>query len=109
MTIRAFFAFIHPCLIGLSWAGWLYIFKNGAHLGTVQFFQMWCTIWIFSMINFQVIDGVCCLIDVKWMPFMILSWVITQIATVILPNSLANNFYRVDYFFPSYHVWVSVS
>ncbi|KAI5803609.1 hypothetical protein DFH27DRAFT_556418 [Peziza echinospora] len=105
MKIRAFFAFFHPCLIGLFWASWLYIFKNGAQLGTVQFFQMWCTIWMFAMINFQVIDGVCSLIDVKWMPYMIFSWVITQIATVILPNSLASNFYRVDYFFPSYHVW----
>ncbi|KAF8448608.1 hypothetical protein BDZ91DRAFT_751867 [Kalaharituber pfeilii] len=105
LLIRFLFGTLHPMLIGLSWAGWLYIFKNSVHIGTVQFFQIWCVFWLFATINFHLIDGICALVDVKWIPFFIFSWILSQIATVVIPHELSSVFYRVDYFFPSYHVW----
>ena len=92
-------------MVGLSWTGWVWIFKNGADLGTGPFFLIWCIVWLYGLISFQVIDGACSLLEMRWMPFVVLSWIIAQVTSVISPHELANNFYRIDYFFPANHVW----
>ncbi|CCX16286.1 Similar to Nitrosoguanidine resistance protein SNG1; acc. no. P46950 [Pyronema omphalodes CBS 100304] len=105
LTVRFIIGTLWPFILGLSWAGWVFIFQTTGDLQTPQFFAIWSSIWLFAAICFWTIDGVGALIGVQWMPFFILSWIIVQIATVISPMQLASHFYRVDYFFPSHHIW----
>lgn len=32
-------------------------------------------------------------------------WVITQVSSAIAPLTIANQFYRIEYFFPAHHMW----
>lgn len=41
----------------------------------------------------------------KFGPFIILPWVITQISAAISPVGLANQWYRIEYVLPAHHLW----
>jgi len=105
LATRFFFGTVWSCIVGLSWASWIYIWKNGVAMGSEYFFMVWVTMWLYSALNFWVIDGVCSLVEMQWMPFFVLSWIICQVAGVISPPDLASRFYRVDYILPSHHTW----
>lgn len=105
LLIRAVLGTAYPCFIGLSWAGWVYTWKDGADLGPGQYFLSWLTIWLYASINFWVIDGMCAVLEMRWMPFFIITAIITQVTAVLSPMELASNFYRVEYLLPSHHIW----
>ncbi|RPB07560.1 hypothetical protein P167DRAFT_495636 [Morchella conica CCBAS932] len=105
LLIRAVLGTAYPCLIGLSWAGWVYTWKDGADLGAGQYFLSWLTIWLYASINFWVIDGTCAVLEMRWMPFFVITAIITQVSAVLSPMELASNFYRIEYLLPSHHIW----
>lgn len=105
LVVRAVLGTAYPCLIGLSWAGWVYAWKDGADLGAGQYFLCWLTIWLYASINFWVIDGTCAVLEMRWMPFFVITAIITQVSAVLSPMELASNFYRIEYLLPSHHIW----
>ncbi|KAH0603556.1 uncharacterized protein H6S33_007878 [Morchella sextelata] len=105
LLVRAVLGTAYPCLIGLSWAGWVYTWKDGADLGAGQYFLSWLTVWLYASINFWVIDGTCAVLEMRWMPFFVITAIITQVSAVLSPMELASNFYRIEYLLPSHHIW----
>jgi len=108
LILRAILAVCYPCLIGMSWAGWIYIWKDGnegSHLGTGQFFLTWLTMWLYAAIHFNVIDGTASLVHLRWMSFFMLTILLTQVAATVGPHELANRFYKIDYLLPAFHIW----
>ncbi|KAI5783657.1 hypothetical protein EDC01DRAFT_789346 [Geopyxis carbonaria] len=105
LVTRAAVGTLFPLFIGISWAGWVWVFASPVALTGAQFVLVALTVWLCAAINFNVIDGVCALVPMQWMPFFIISWIITQVSATINPIELASVFYRVDYVLPSHHVW----
>jgi hypothetical protein len=68
-----------------------------------MFFAFWAVTWVFSMINFDVLDIVTGFIPMAFIPFFILTWIIFNVAASLGPEEILHHWYRINYFFPSLH------
>lgn len=68
-----------------------------------MFFAFWALTWVFSMINFDMLDIITGFIPMAFVSLFFLSWVIFNVAGSLGPPEILNHWYRINYFFPSLH------
>ena len=78
-------------------------FRGSYHIDAKMFFAFWAVTWVYSMINFDVLDVITGFIPMAFVPFLFLSWVIFNVAASLGPPEILNNWYRINFFFPSLH------
>ncbi|KAK8066207.1 hypothetical protein PG997_012954 [Apiospora hydei] len=83
------------CVTGMIWA-----FRAGWDVGALQFGQSWMVLWLFAHLNFQVIDVFTIWLPVPYVPMALISWVIMNVTSILLPFELSPAFYRLGYLFP---------
>ncbi|KAK7966868.1 uncharacterized protein PG986_001145 [Apiospora aurea] len=88
------------CVTGMIWA-----FRAGWDVGALQFGQSWMVLWLFAHLNFQVIDVFTIWLPVPYVPMALISWVIMNVTSILLPFELSPAFYRLGYLFPSHEVY----
>ncbi|KAK8038310.1 hypothetical protein PG994_015077 [Apiospora phragmitis] len=88
------------CVTGMIWA-----FRAGWDVGALQFGQSWMVLWLFAHLNFQLIDVFTIWLPVPYVPMALISWVIMNVTSILLPFELSPAFYRLGYLFPSHEVY----
>jgi hypothetical protein len=103
MIARLFWSTIWPVFTSLCTAGWTFAFRGSYHIDAKMFFAFWALTWVFSMINFDMLDIITGFVPMAFVPFLFLTWVIFNVAGSLGPPEILNHWYRINYFFPSLH------
>ncbi|KAH8894192.1 hypothetical protein GQ53DRAFT_744932 [Thozetella sp. PMI_491] len=88
------------CSTGAIWA-----FRSGWDVNGVQFVLNWLTLWLFAHLNFQVLDSFATWLPLPYVPMALISWVMLNVASIMLPFELSPAFFKIGYLFPSHAVY----
>lgn len=103
MVARLFWSTVWPVFTSLCTAGWTFAFRGSYHIDAKMFFAFWALTWVFSMINFDMLDIITGFIPMAFVPFLFLSWIMFNVAASLGPPEILNHWYRISYLFPSLH------
>ncbi|WZH40838.1 DUF3533 domain-containing protein [Fusarium acuminatum] len=88
------------CVIGTIWA-----FKSGWEINGSQFILSWVVLWLFAHINFLTIDVFTIWLPHPFVPMALVSWIIFNVTSTLLPFDLSPSFYRIGYIFPAHELY----
>ncbi|CAG7565405.1 unnamed protein product [Fusarium equiseti] len=88
------------CVIGTIWA-----FKSGWNINGSQFVLPWVVLWLFAHINFLTIDVFTIWLPHPFVPMALVSWIIFNVTSTLLPFDLSPAFYRTGYIFPAHELY----
>jgi len=88
------------CVTGAIWA-----FRDGWDVNGNQFVLTWITLWLFAHLNFLAMDLFSVWLAVQYVPMALISWVVLNITSILLPFELSNGFYRWAYALPTHEVY----
>jgi hypothetical protein len=86
------------CFIGsLCVTGAIWIFKTGWQVNGVQFVLTWMALWLYTHLNFLTLDVFTLWLPPPFVPMALISWLILNIGSIILPFELMSDFYKWSY------------
>ncbi|KAI9046688.1 hypothetical protein LZ554_009427 [Drepanopeziza brunnea f. sp. 'monogermtubi'] len=88
------------CVTGSIWA-----FKAGWAVDGKQFALSWAILWLFAHLNFLALDLFTVWLAAPYIPMALITWVIFNVASILLPFELSNGFYRWGYAMPAHEVY----
>lgn len=102
VLIRTISSIIFTLIASLTVIGYIWAFRETWAVNGSQFVLSWLILWLFMHVNFLVIDTASSFIPISFLPFFILTWIITNVAGTVFPFELTAGFYRVGYALPSH-------
>jgi hypothetical protein len=100
---RFFCGLIWPFFSSLCSAGWTFAFRGSYNMTTRMFFAYWAVTWVYSMISFDLLDLITGFVPMAFVPFFLLTWIVFSVGAALGAPTILNNWYRINYFFPSLH------
>ncbi|KGO68035.1 protein of unknown function DUF3533 [Penicillium italicum] len=101
LCLSVFFAFITSlCMSGYIWA-----FREDWETTPGQFPSTWMIIWLAMHVHFLIIDSATSVLPMKFMPFFMVTWMITNVSSTISPFELSPGFYRIGYALPAHELY----
>ncbi|KAE8167895.1 hypothetical protein BDV40DRAFT_129558 [Aspergillus tamarii] len=94
------------CATGAIWA-----FRNGWHVNGNQFVLTWVSLWLFAHLNFLVLDVFTVWLPPPYIPMALISWVVLNSTSVLLPFDLSPGFYHWGYALPAnsiYQIFIDI-
>jgi hypothetical protein len=88
------------CVAGSIWA-----FKAGWDVNGNQFVLTWMILWLFAHVNFLTLDVFTVWLPPPYIPMALISWVVFNVTSILLPFELSPAFYRYGYVFPAHEVY----
>jgi hypothetical protein len=105
---RVFWSILWLLLRSLCSAEWTFAFRGFYHLDAKIFYAFWTVTWVYSMIFFDMVGIITGLVPVAFVPFLMVSWVIFNVAASLGDPTMLNPRFRINYFFPALH-WYQTS
>ncbi|EFY93822.1 hypothetical protein MAC_00313 [Metarhizium acridum CQMa 102] len=102
ILIRAIISCGYTFFGGLLITAAIWAFKAGWNVSGAAFVLDWMTFWLLSHVSFLVLDVFSIWIPPQYVPFALVTWVITNVTSVIVPFSLSSGFYRWGYALPAH-------
>lgn len=94
------------CLVGsLCTTGAIWAFRAGWNVSGGQFAMNWMALWLFAHINFLQLDVFTIWLPPPYVPMALISWVIFNITSILLPFELSPAFFRIGYAAPAHEVY----
>ncbi|KAF2665741.1 hypothetical protein BT63DRAFT_74621 [Microthyrium microscopicum] len=88
------------CVAGTIWA-----FRAGWGVDTGQFFLCWAVLWLFAHTNFLTLDVFTTWLPHPYVPMALISWVVINVTSILVPFELSPGFYRWAYLLPAHEVY----
>ncbi|KAE9974518.1 hypothetical protein EG328_003788 [Venturia inaequalis] len=88
------------CVAGMIWA-----FRDGWDVNAYQFLLTWMILWLFAHVNFLTLDVFTLWLPPPYIPMALISWVILNVTSILLPFELSPGFYKYAYVFPAHEVY----
>jgi hypothetical protein len=88
------------CTAGAVWA-----FRYGWNVNGSQFMLTWMVLWLFAHLNFLVLDVFTIWLPPPYVPMALISWIIMNVTSILLPFELSPAFYQVGYAFPAHSIF----
>ncbi|KAJ5874867.1 uncharacterized protein N7529_003297 [Penicillium soppii] len=89
----------------LSTAGAIWAFRNGWHVNGNQFALSWAALWLFAHLNFLVLDVFTVWLPPPYVPMALITWIITNVTSILLPFELSPGFYKIGYGLPAHAIF----
>ncbi|KAL9560696.1 hypothetical protein ACKAV7_015187 [Fusarium commune] len=105
IVVRLILSLIYTFIGSLCVAGAIWAFKAGWDVNGNQFVLSWITIWLFAHVNFLTLDVFTIWLPPPFIPMALVSWIILNVTSLLLPFDLNPAFYRVGYIFPAHEVY----
>ncbi|KAL2213879.1 hypothetical protein CC79DRAFT_1362667 [Sarocladium strictum] len=83
----------------------IWAFKGNWDVSGKQFAINWMILWLFSHVNFMAIDVFTIWVPPQYVPMMLITWIVTNVTSIILPFALSSPFYRWGYALPAHAVY----
>ncbi|OCL12638.1 putative Nitrosoguanidine resistance protein SNG1 [Glonium stellatum] len=94
------------CLLGsLSTAGAIWAFRAGWNVNGNQFALTWAILWLFAHVNFLTLDVFSIWLPPPYVPMALITWVVFNVTSILLPFALSPAFYRWAYVMPAHEVY----
>ncbi|KAJ5940879.1 hypothetical protein N7516_001047 [Penicillium verrucosum] len=103
--IRAIASILYTLTGSLLMAGYIWAFRESWGQRGSQFVLTWIIMWLLMHINFLFFDITTAFIPIQFMPFIVLTWVILNVASTISPFELNPGFFRWGYALPSHEAY----
>jgi hypothetical protein len=104
-TLRLGISVLYTFIASICMSGNIWAFREGWDVNGGQVALTWMAIWLVMHLNFLLIDSVTTVIPMKFMPFAILTWIIINVSSSLLPFDLSPGFYRVGYALPDHQLY----
>ena len=88
------------CVVSMIWA-----FKSDWNVNGNQYALTWIALWLFAHANFLTLDVFTIWLPAPFVPMALVSWIIFNVTSVILPFELSPGFYQLGYIFPAHEVY----
>ncbi|OJJ42389.1 hypothetical protein ASPZODRAFT_76941 [Penicilliopsis zonata CBS 506.65] len=88
------------CTTGAIWA-----FRHGWQVNGAQFVLTWMVLWLFAHLNFLVLNIFTIWILPPFVPMALISWIILNVTSILLPFELSPAFYKWGYALPAHSVF----
>lgn len=88
------------CVTGMIWA-----FRAGWDVNAAQFFLTWMVLWLFAHANFLSLDIFTIWVPAAYVPMALITWMILNVASILVPFELSSRFYRWAYVMPAHEVY----
>ena len=94
------------CFVGsLCTAGAIWAFRAGWNVNGVQFVLTWMTLWLFAHLNFLAFDVFSIWLPPPLVPMALVTWIMLNLTSILLPFALSPRFYRWAYALPTHAVY----
>lgn len=99
--ISLFYTFVGSlCVAGSIWA-----FRAGWDVNSNQLVLTWMILWLFAHVNFLTLDVFTVWLPPPYIPMALISWVVFNVTSILLPFNLSPAFYSYGYVFPAHEVY----
>ncbi|KAJ5238124.1 hypothetical protein N7489_008215 [Penicillium chrysogenum] len=102
---RQIISLIYTLVGAMCTAGAIWAFRSGWDVNGNQFALTWLVLWLFAHLTFLVLDVFTIWLPPPYVPMALISWVILNITSILLPFELSPGFYKVGYAFPAHAVF----
>ncbi|KAH8705588.1 nitrosoguanidine resistance protein SNG1 [Talaromyces proteolyticus] len=102
---RLFISLIYTFIGSLCTAGAIWAFRYGWHVNANQFVLTWVVIWLFAHLNFLAFDVFTIWIPVQYVPMALVTWIVLNVTSILLPFELSPAFYKWAYAIPAHSVF----
>ncbi|CAI7578908.1 unnamed protein product [Penicillium palitans] len=103
--IRIITSILYTLTGSLLMTGYIWAFRESWEQQGSRFVLTWITMWLLMHINFLFFDITTAFIPIQFMPFIVLTWVILNVASTISPFELNPGFFRWGYALPSHEAY----
>ncbi|KAJ5553487.1 hypothetical protein N7494_002865 [Penicillium frequentans] len=103
--VRQIISGLYTLAGSLCTAGAIWAFRHGWHVNGNQFVLTWMTLWLFAHLNFLVLDVFSIWLPPPLLPMALISWVVLNVTSILLPFELSPGFYKVGYALPAHSVF----
>lgn len=100
--VRLIISAVYTLAGSLCTAGAIWAFRNGWHVNGNQFALSWAVLWLFAHLNFLVLDFFTVWLPPPYVPMAFITWLITNVTSILLPFELSPGFYKVGYALPAH-------
>ncbi|KAH8586016.1 hypothetical protein B0O99DRAFT_529535 [Bisporella sp. PMI_857] len=101
--LRFFLSITYTFLASLSLVGYIWAFREDWGVNGNQFALSWMVMWLYMHVNFVVLDTATAFIPVSFLTFFVLTWVILNVTSTIMPFEFSPRFYRWGYTLPAHN------
>jgi len=88
------------CTTGAIWA-----FAPDWNVNGNQFALTWVTLWLFAHLNFNTLDFFTIWLPPPYVPMSLISWIVFNVTSILVPFDLSPRFYRWAYAMPAHEVY----
>jgi hypothetical protein len=85
------------CVTGAIWA-----FRSNWQVNGNQFVLTWVALWLFAHANFLTLDVFTAWVPAPLVPMALITWVVFNVASVMVPFELSSPFYKWGYAIPAH-------
>jgi hypothetical protein len=101
LTVSILYTFVGAlCMTGYIWA-----YRETWHQTGSHFALTWMILWLLMHINILFFDITTAFVEIQWMPYIVLTWVILNVASTITPFEMSPAFFRWEYALPSHEAY----
>jgi hypothetical protein len=88
------------CVTGAIWA-----FRGDWNVNSNQFGLTWAILWLFAHLNFLWLDVFTIWTPPQYVPMCLITWIIFNVTSILVPFELSPRFYRWSYAIPAHEVF----
>ncbi|KAJ5817337.1 hypothetical protein N7447_009570 [Penicillium robsamsonii] len=103
--VRLIISLIYTLIGAMCTAGAIWAFRSGWDVNGNQFALTWLVLWLFAHLNFLVLDVFTIWLPPPYVPMALISWIILNITSILLPFELSPAFYKVGFALPAHAVF----
>lgn len=101
LTVSVLYTFVGS----LSTAGAIWVFRAGWDVNGVQFVLTWMALWLFAHLNFLTFDVFSIWLPPLAVPMALVTWIMLNLTSILLPFDLQPGFYRWAYALPTHAIY----
>ncbi|KAJ5833354.1 hypothetical protein N7474_001665 [Penicillium riverlandense] len=103
--VRQILSGVYTFLGSLCTTGAIWAFRYGWHVNGSQFVLNWMALWLFAHLNFLVLDVFSIWVSPPFVPMALITWIILNVTSILLPFELSPGFYKWGYALPAHSVF----
>ncbi|UNI24572.1 hypothetical protein JDV02_010306 [Purpureocillium takamizusanense] len=87
----------------------VWAFRGSWDVSGTQFALTWLVVWLFAHVNFLTLDVFTIWIPPQYISMALISWVVLNVTSIILPFDLSSPFYRWAYALPAHEAYEALT
>lgn len=103
--VRQIISGVYTLAGSLCTAGAIWAFRNNWNVNGGQFMLTWMALWLFAHLNFLVLDVFTIWLPPPFVPMALISWIVLNVTSILLPFDLSPAFYKWGYALPAHCVF----